>query len=132
MEITFRKQFTETRICRLGRAEIVTLEDPPVNTNSQNHQPILTAPSNHASGTPFLRGLNHCVHRRHNAEYQSCQWISAVASECLQSHLSPESLKPLLLGLRVDPRADDESEDVEERHPCVLGEELLRERQCQW
>jgi hypothetical protein len=50
----------------------------------------------------------------------------------LFSHHSPESLKPLLLGLRVDPRADDEGEDVEKGHPCVLGEELLGERQCQW
>ena len=48
------------------------------------------------------------------------------------TYLSSQSLKPLLLGLRVDPGSDDESDDVEERHPCMLGEKFLSEGQSQW
>ena len=40
--------------------------------------------------------------------------------------LPPQGCKPLLLRVRVDICTDDESDDVEERHPGVLGEELLR------
>jgi hypothetical protein len=39
--------------------------------------------------------------------------------------LSPQSSEPLLLGVCVDVCTDDESDDVEEGHPCGLGEELL-------
>lgn len=37
----------------------------------------------------------------------------------------PESLQALLLGVGVDVGADAEGDDVEERHPGVLGQELL-------
>ena len=43
--------------------------------------------------------------------------------------LPPQGCKPLLLRVRVDICTDDESDDVEERHPGVLGEELLRKGQ---
>lgn len=43
--------------------------------------------------------------------------------------LPPQSLQPLLLGVRVDIRADDEAEEVEERHPGFVGEEGLGEGQ---
>lgn len=34
--------------------------------------------------------------------------------------------------MRIDIRADDKSDDVEKRHPGVLGQELLREREGEW
>ena len=46
-------------------------------------------------------------------------------------YLPPQSLKPLLLRLGIDPGADDKGEDVEERHPGLLGQELLRKGQRQ-
>lgn len=39
----------------------------------------------------------------------------------------PQSLETLLLGLGVDVGADEETDNVEERNPGLLGEELLRE-----
>jgi hypothetical protein len=42
----------------------------------------------------------------------------------------PQGSEPLLLGLGVDVRADDEGHEVEERNPHVFGEELLRESQA--
>lgn len=42
-----------------------------------------------------------------------------------------ESFQTLLLGVGVDVGADEETDDVEERHPGVLGEELLGEGQGQ-
>lgn len=39
----------------------------------------------------------------------------------------PQSLETLLLGLGVDVGADDETDNVEEGDPGLLGEELLRE-----
>jgi hypothetical protein len=58
------------------------------------------------------------------ASYAPAAAVSAVAVV-----LSPESSEPLLLGVCVDVCADDEADDVEEGHPCRLGEELLGERQ---
>ena len=43
--------------------------------------------------------------------------------------LSPQSRKPLLLGVRVDVCTNDESNNVEERYPSVLWKEFLGERQ---
>lgn len=40
--------------------------------------------------------------------------------------LSPECSKSLLLGVRVNVRADDESNNVEEWNPCLLWQEFLR------
>ena len=42
-----------------------------------------------------------------------------------------ESGKALLLRERVDIRPDDEGDEVEERHPGVLGQELLRKGEAQ-
>ena len=47
----------------------------------------------------------------------------------ISTHLLPESLKPLLLGLAIDPRPNHERNEIEERHPGVLGQELLRKGQ---
>ena len=47
------------------------------------------------------------------------------------AYLPPQSLKPLLLRLRIDPGADDERNDIEERHPSLLRQEFLGKRQCQ-
>ena len=43
--------------------------------------------------------------------------------------LSPQSREPLLLGVRVDVCTNDESNDIEEWHPSMLGKEFLGERQ---
>ena len=42
-----------------------------------------------------------------------------------------KSFEALLLGVGVDVGSDEETNDVEERHPGVLGQELLRKGQCQ-
>ena len=42
-----------------------------------------------------------------------------------------QRLQPLLLRLAVDPRPNHKANDIEKRHPRVLGQELLRERQRQ-
>lgn len=47
------------------------------------------------------------------------------------SYLPPQSLKPLLLCLGIDPGANDKGNDVEERHPGMLRQEFLGERQGQ-
>lgn len=49
----------------------------------------------------------------------------------VETNLLPQSSQALLLGVRVDVGADDKGDDVEERHPRLLGQELLRERQGQ-
>lgn len=43
--------------------------------------------------------------------------------------LLPQRSQSLLLGGRVDVGSDQESDEVEERHPCLLGQELLSERE---
>ena len=48
------------------------------------------------------------------------------------SYLPPQSLEPLLLRLRINPGANDKGNDIEERHPGMLRQELLGKRQCQW
>lgn len=53
--------------------------------------------------------------------------VSAVASAV--TVLPPESLQPLFLGVSVDVGSNDETDDVEERHPSLLGQESLRKRQ---
>ena len=54
------------------------------------------------------------------------------ASQCVgATYLSPQSSQPLLLGVRIDICSDDERDDVEEWHPSVLRQELLRKRQSQ-
>ena len=45
------------------------------------------------------------------------------------AYLPPQSLKSLLLRLRIDPRANDKGNNVEERHPGVFWQKLLGE--CQ-
>lgn len=47
------------------------------------------------------------------------------------SYLPPQSLKSLLLRLRIDPGANDKGNDVEERHPGMLRQEFLGKGQCQ-
>lgn len=42
-----------------------------------------------------------------------------------------QSLQALLLGVSVDVGSDEESDNVEERHPSVLGKELLGESERQ-
>jgi hypothetical protein len=52
---------------------------------------------------------------------------SATAStSTLSVVLSPERSKSLLLGVRVDVCADDESNNIEEWNPCLLWQEFLR------
>lgn len=41
----------------------------------------------------------------------------------------PQRSQSLLFGMRIDIRANAESHDIEEWHPCLLRQELLRERQ---
>jgi hypothetical protein len=53
--------------------------------------------------------------------------VPAVASTVIV--LPPESLQPLFLGVSVDVGSNDETDDVEERHPGLLGQERLRKRQ---
>ena len=43
--------------------------------------------------------------------------------------LPPQGCQPLLLRVGVDVRADDKGDDVEERHPHLLGQELLSKGQ---
>jgi len=43
--------------------------------------------------------------------------------------LLPQRRQPLLLGVRIDVRPNDESDDVEEGHPRLLRQELLGKRQ---
>lgn len=43
--------------------------------------------------------------------------------------LPPEGLQPLLLGVCVDVGSNEETDDVEERHPGLLGQESLGEGQ---
>jgi hypothetical protein len=52
-------------------------------------------------------------------------YASAAAVAAVAIVLSPQRREPLLLGVCVDVCADDEADDVEEGHPCGLGEELL-------
>ena len=47
------------------------------------------------------------------------------------AYLFPQSREPLLLGLRVDPCANDKGNDVKERHPGLLWQEFLGECQRQ-
>ena len=44
----------------------------------------------------------------------------------------PQRCKPLLLGMGVDIGTDGERNYIEERHPGLLGKELLREGKCDW
>lgn len=46
--------------------------------------------------------------------------------------LLSQGSKPLLLGMRVDVGANEETDDVEEWHPSAFGKELLRERKRDW
>lgn len=52
---------------------------------------------------------------------------SSIAPTSVTVVLLPESCESLLLGVRIDVGTNDESDDVEEGHPCLLGQELLRE-----
>jgi hypothetical protein len=45
-------------------------------------------------------------------------------------YLLPQSCKPLLLGVSVDVRADDEGNDVEKGYPSLLREEFLGKGEC--
>lgn len=53
-----------------------------------------------------------------------------VRSRTTRTYLS-ESFEALLLGVGVDVGSNEEADDVEERHPGVLGQELLRKGQRQ-
>jgi hypothetical protein len=59
-------------------------------------------------------------------------WSSAAGRRpsSLAVVLSPQGCKPLLLGVRVDVCTDDERDNVEERYPRLLREELLRKREA--
>lgn len=46
------------------------------------------------------------------------------------TYLLPQGRQPLLLGVSVDVRPNDKAHDIEERHPRLLREELLRKCQC--
>jgi hypothetical protein len=46
--------------------------------------------------------------------------------------LSPERSKSLLLGVRVDISADNETDNVEEWNPCLLWQEFLRKCEADW
>lgn len=46
--------------------------------------------------------------------------------------LPPDSRDSLLLGRRVDIGTNHESNQVEEWHPCMRGQELLGEQQRKW
>lgn len=46
--------------------------------------------------------------------------------------LPPQCLQPLLFGMCVDVCANDEANKVEERHPSLVGQERLREGECEW
>jgi hypothetical protein len=52
-------------------------------------------------------------------------YAPAAAVSAVAVVLPPQGSEPLLLGVCVDVCADDEADDVEEGHPCGLGEELL-------
>lgn len=45
--------------------------------------------------------------------------------------LLSQSSQTLLLGVSIDVSTNDEADDVEEGHPCLLGQELLCESQSQ-
>lgn len=44
----------------------------------------------------------------------------------------PEGFQTLLLGVGVDVGSNEKRDDVEERHPGVLGQEFLGKGQSQW
>ena len=69
--------------------------------------------------------MTSCVHRR-SATNSS---VRLHHSDGQSTHPLPQSFQPLLLGVRVDVSADDERDDVEERHPGLFRQEHLRERQ---
>ena len=60
---------------------------------------------------------------RHVADFPD--FLRRDASEFVATHLPSKRRQTLLLGVSVDVDADDEGDDVEERHPCLLGQELL-------
>ena len=47
------------------------------------------------------------------------------------AYLPSQRLESLLLRLGIDPGANDKSNDIEERHPSLLRQELLGKSQCQ-
>jgi hypothetical protein len=63
-------------------------------------------------------------------------WVIVVSSAAgrrsssLAVVLPPQGCEPLLLGVRVDVCANDERDNVEERHPRLLWEELLGKREA--
>jgi hypothetical protein len=52
-------------------------------------------------------------------------WATQTPSAAVAVMLAPQSGKTLLLSVCVDVGPNDEADDVEEGHPCVLGQELL-------
>ena len=61
--------------------------------------------------------------------------MSAIRSSshktALQSYPLPQCFEPLLLGMRIYVSANDERQNIEERNPSLLRQELLRKRQRQ-
>lgn len=55
-----------------------------------------------------------------------------MSTQFTRSTYLPQSLEALLLGVGVDIGSNEETDDVEERHPGVLGQELLGKGQGQW
>lgn len=46
--------------------------------------------------------------------------------------LPPQRLQPLLLRMRIDVRPDHKPDEVEERHPRLVGQECLRKGEGEW
>lgn len=87
-------------------------------------------PNIQASNSRFcpIDCAHHLVHHRRSAEDTVSHHPHSVIGS---AYLPPQSLKPLLLRLGVDPGANDKSNDVEEGDPGMLGQELLGKGQCQ-
>ena len=62
--------------------------------------------------------------------YRRCQRLVVIARSLWATYLS-QSLETLLLGVRVDICADDEADEVEERHPRMFRQESLRKGERQ-
>ena len=89
-------------------------------------------------GVPNIQALSNrscptgCAHHLVHHPHSALDPVSLHRHQVtVLAYLPPQSLKSLLLRLRIDPGADDKGNNIEERHPSVFWQELLGECQRQ-